>query len=322
MNDFSELIPDSFLPALEVALDIELSPLIRPFPSYINRVYEIQTEEGVSYVAKFYRPGRWTLDALRDEHAFLLDCDEREIPVVCPLKLKGGDTLGRLGNIAFAVFPKRAGRRFDIENDESWQRVGVLLGRLHNAGETREALSRLTLSPQTTTRLYVDELVEEGVSANRKQAFKDICERIIELITPYFEGIKTLRVHGDFHCGNILERPDSGLMVIDFDDMMNGPAVQDFWLLLPDHYPACKRNLELLLEGYGQFRDIDPRSALLIEALRAMRIIYFTAWCNMQRSDFQFQSKFPDWGSDSFWVREINDLREQYGNILDALAPS
>jgi len=111
-------------------------------------------------------------------------------------------------------------------------------------------------------------------------------------------------------------------MVIDFDDMMMGPAVQDFWLLLPDHYPACKRELTMLMDGYREFRDIDHKAPLLIEGLRAMRIIYFMHWCNMQRNDSQFQTRFPDWGSEPFWSKEIGDLRNQYANIMDALSDS
>jgi len=317
MNDFTDLDPQDFLPVLEEAMGIPLTPLIRPFSSYINRVYEIETTEEISYVAKFYRPGRWTVDALRNEHEFILDCAGKEIPVVCPIKLVNGETLGQMGKIPFTVFPKRSGRNFDIENEESLQRIGMLLGRIHNAGQAKKAPSRLILHPEQTTRKYVDQLYEEGLSKDKRQKFKDICYRIIDTISPFFEGIESIRIHGDFHIGNILDRPDTGLMVIDFDDMMNGPPVQDIWLLLADHYPACKDQLEIVLSGYRQFRDFDPRSTILIEGLRAMRMIYFTAWCNMQRNDYQFKNKFPDWGSESFWSKEIGDLYEQYSHIID-----
>lgn len=319
MKGFESLTPDYFLPALEKALGLQLTSLIRPFPSYINRVYEIQSEDEAAYVAKFYRPGRWTPQALKDEHDFVFDCAEAEIPVVSPLRLADGESLGNLDGIPFAVFPKKAGRRFDIEGEESWQRMGALLGRLHTVGARRKATARILLDPQVTTRKYVEQLVSDGIVANRREPYRDICFRIVDAVAPHFQGIETHRIHGDFHTGNILERPETGLMVIDFDDMMNGPAVQDIWLLLPDHYPACRRPLDLVLAGYRQFRDIEPRSALLIEGLRAMRMIYFAAWCNLQRDDFQFQSKFPDWGDEAFWSREIQDLRVQYANIMDAL---
>ncbi|MBD3391836.1 MAG: serine/threonine protein kinase, partial [Chitinivibrionales bacterium] len=285
MDQFSQLLPDTFLPALEEHLDVNLTALARALPSYINRVYEVQATDKTFYVAKFYRPGRWPLRAIRDEHAFLADCAEIEIPVVCPCSLANGDTLGQLGNIPFAVFPRRAGRQFDIESDEAWTRAGMLLGRIHNAGSRTKAESRQTLDPSTTTRAYVDQLLNDGATEKWRQPFGDICSRIIDTVAPYFEGQETIRIHGDFHVGNILDRPDEGLLVIDFDDMMNGPPVQDFWLLLPERYPGCKHQLELLLGGYRQFRDFNPRAPLLIEGLRAMRMIYFTAWCAMQRND-------------------------------------
>ncbi len=320
MDYFSKLTPDYFLPALEEALGIKLTALARSLPSYINRVYEIQAVDQTAYIAKFYRPGRWSYEALEDEHTFISDCAEVEIPVVCPCMLKNGKTLDMLGEITFTVFPKRAGRQFDMESDENWNRVGTLLGRLHNAGQKRSAPSRLQLSPEKTTRKYVDQLVADVVSERWRQNYNDIGTRIIDTISPHFEGHESIRIHGDFHAGNFLHRPDEGLMVIDFDDMMNGPPVQDFWLLLPDLYPASERYLQLLLEGYRKFRDIDPRSPLLIEGLRAMRMIYFTAWCSMQRADNQFQTKFPDWGSEQFWGREVQDLRTQYANIMDAMS--
>lgn len=320
MNDFSSLTPDHFLPALEEALGYPLTSFIRSFPSYINRVVEVRRDEDdVPLVAKFYRPGRWTREALLDEHAFLFDCVEAEIPVVPPLKLSNGQSLGQLGDISFALFEKKAGRIFDIEADESWQRVGSLLGRLHTVGQKRTAPARIHLDPITTTRAYAEQLADDDFPESKRQPFLDLCNKIVDTLLPYFKTAETVRVHGDFHTGNILERPGTGLMVIDFDDMMNGTPVQDFWLLLPDHYPACSRELSLVLKGYRQWRNIDDKAALLIEGLRAMRLIYFNHWCHMQREDFQFQTRFPDWGSEPFWAKEIQDLRNQYSNMLEAL---
>jgi Ser/Thr protein kinase RdoA (MazF antagonist) len=320
MEHFAQLTPNRFLPALEEAIGTELTALARPLPSYINRVYDLQARDGTPYVAKFYRPGRWPRQAIVDEHTFMADCAEVDIPVVCPLTLQTGGTLGQLDTILFAVFPKRSGRHYDVESEESWQRVGTLLGRVHNAGRKRNAPARLTLTPQETTARHVEQLAGEAVVEKWRQSYKDICARIIDTVAPCFEGLERIRIHGDFHCGNILDRPDEGLMVIDFDDMMNGPPAQDFWLLLPEHYPASEPQLRLLLRGYRQFRDIAPPVPLLIEGLRAMRMVYFTAWCNTQRDDFQFRNKYPDWGSESFWAREVQDLRTQFATMMDAMA--
>lgn len=320
MDNFAKLTPDHFLSVLEEALSVELTSFTHPLPSYINRVYELRDVDDNSYVVKFYRPGRWTKEALQDEHNFLNDCAEFEIPVVAPIKLSNGSTLGNIDDIIFTVFPRKAGRQFDIEDEESWTRVGSLLGRIHNVGAQRKASHRLNLTPAETTNKYVEELGDIATD-KWQQPYSDICKRIVETVNPYFEGLESIRIHGDFHVGNILHRMEQGLMIIDFDDMMNGPAVQDFWLLLPDHYPASKKYLDLMLSGYSQFRDVNPRSPLLIEGLRAMRMIYFTAWSAMQREDFQFKNKFPDWGSETFWSREVSDLRTQYANIMDSLEP-
>jgi len=319
MNTFTELTPNMFLGPLEEALGTSLTPLVRNLPSYINRVYELQQNNGEGLVVKFYRPGRWTTQALEDEHAFMADCAEIDIPVILPLILSHGKTLGTLAGINFAVFPKKGGRQFDIESDQDWQRIGMLLGRLHNAGKKKSAPSRLTLSPRTITATYVEHLCHEVISPKWRDSFSSICNRILDTITPLFEGLETIRIHGDFHSGNILHRPGEGLMIIDFDDMMNGTGVQDFWLLLPDHYPSSAAQLTKLLEGYRQFREPEPKTAQLIEALRAMRLIYFTEWCAMQRDDARFQHTFPDWGSDTFWAKETRDLQTQFQNIVEAM---
>jgi Ser/Thr protein kinase RdoA (MazF antagonist) len=319
MDCFSTLTPDRFLAAVEDALGLPLTALARSLPSYINRVYEIQTVDKSGYIVKFYRPGRWSLDALREEHQFLFDCAHIDIPVVCPCTLTNNKTLGQFEEISFTIFPKRLGRQFDIEREEDWSRIGSLLGRIHNAGQAGEAPSRVCLHPVTTTQRYVNLLLKEVVPQHYKQKYGDICNRIIEILSPHFEGLESIRIHGDFHAGNILQRPGEGLLVIDFDDMMKGPPVQDFWLLLPDYYPESNYYIQKLLEGYRQFRDMDTRSLRLIEGLRAMRMIYFTTWCSMQRDDYQYKQKFPDWGTDKFWSREIQDLQEQHGRLLDSL---
>jgi Ser/Thr protein kinase RdoA (MazF antagonist) len=114
---------------------------------------------------------------------------------------------------------------------------------------------------------------------------------------------------------NFLHRPGEGIMVIDFDDMLTGPPIQDLWLLLPDHAVKCRREIQLLLQGYEQFREFDDRTLKLIEPLRAMRIIYFLAWCSRQSSDYKFRTLFPDWGNEIFWQTEIKDLEQQLAVI-------
>jgi Ser/Thr protein kinase RdoA (MazF antagonist) len=313
---FENLVPDRILDAVETAMGCSLTGLTSPLPSYINRVYELEAVDGERLVAKFYRPGRWKREALEDEHAFVLDCAADEIPVVAPLPLADGGTIGECDGIFFSVFPKRSGREMELHSDEGWRRLGALVGRIHLAGSRADAPNRLRMHPQTTTLPEIEQLLG-FMSPHQADRFRELALRIAEIALREFEGVELQRIHGDCHRANILERPGEGLMVIDFDDMVTGPPVQDIWLLLPGHANESRHELNLILEGYEQFLDFDDRSLRLVEILRAMRMIYFLAWCSTQVDDFRFQANFPDWGSEMFWQREIGDIELQYHAILN-----
>jgi Ser/Thr protein kinase RdoA (MazF antagonist) len=316
--EFDNLTPDRILDAVELAMDCRLTGLTAPLPSYINRVYELQSVDDERLIAKFYRPGRWEHAALQDEHDFLCDCAAEEIPVVAPLVQASGKTIGECDDILFAVYPKKSGREMELHSDEGWRRLGSIVGRIHLAGSRRSADNRLRMHPETTTIPEIRQLLDGGfMSGHQADRFRDVTSRIVDIALKEFEGVELQRIHGDCHRANILERPDEGLMVIDFDDMVMGPPVQDIWLLLPDHANRTRREINLILDGYEQFLEFDDGSLRLVEILRAMRIIYFLSWCSTQVDDFKFQSNFPDWGSEMFWQRELADLEHQYHAILN-----
>ena len=308
---FEQLTPDMMINAVENASGIHLTGLTSPLPSYINRVYELRSTDGLKLIVKFYRPGRWTREAIFDEHRFVADCSDAEIPVVPPLILENGTTLGEVNNILFALFPKKAGRQLEITSDNDWIRLGSLMARIHCAGQKRKSHSRTVIHPQKSTIDNVNYLCESILPQKFREKYRSIAMRLIDGSAPLFNEIEQIRIHGDLHAGNILNRLDEGLLVIDFDDMAMGPPVQDLWLLLPDHVSKSVLEIELLLEGYEQFRRFDHASIWCIEPLRAMRMIYFLAWCSSQINDYRFRVNFPEWGTDSFWQREINDLAEQ-----------
>lgn len=302
---------DTLLGAAEKALDVKLTGMTSPLPSYINRVYEFRAVDGTKLIAKFYRPGRWSSNAIQEEHTFISDLHEAEIPVVAPLKLHNGTTISEIEGINFAVFPKKAGRQLEINSWEDWLRIGMLTARIHCTGAQRQAPSRVRLDPTLSTAHDLEFLRSSVLPPRYKEPFSKIVNDIISISKGHFKSVEFIRIHGDLHNGNILDRMEEGLFVIDFDDMVTGPSVQDIWLLLPDRVDQCRNELELFIEGYEHFREFDRSSLTCIEPLRAMRMIYFLAWCSRQIDDFQFKKNFPDWGSDSFWQKEINDLREQ-----------
>ncbi len=316
---FDKLTPDAIIATVESACGTRLTGLTVALPSYINRVYELRAADGAKLIVKFYRPGRWTREAIEDEQRFVRDCHEAEIPVVPALPLVNGSTIGEAEGILFTVYPRKAGRQFDITSDNDWIRLGSLVARMHLCGEKSPAQSRITIHPGLSTLADVKHLCSAVIPERFRESYKNAAMQIIEASAPLFEDRERIRIHGDCHRGNILDRLDEGLLLIDFDDMAMGPPIQDLWLLLPDRASQSGHEIDLFASGYERFRRFDRAAIACIEPLRAMRMIYFVAWCSRQVNDFQFRKNFPDWGSDSFWQRETNDLREQAGFVFDAL---
>ena len=330
MPGFDNLSPQTVLSAVEAAFNLQLQSLVSPFPSYVNRVYGMNDIDGKSYVVKFYRPGRWTKEALLEEHRFIEEMADDEIPVVRPLKDVDGDTLAELlletdsgeTHFHFALFPKRSGRLFDAEGDEAWLRIGALCGRLHSMGARGKAEHRQIVSPEESTSEHIAALLKEGViPPDMISDFSETTNRALSVITPLFSKVPFIRLHGDLHRGNILDRVDEGLLLIDLDDMARGPAMQDLWLLMPGRYGEVGKEMSLLAEGYENFRPFPWEQLSLMEPLRLMRMIHFIAWCSRQRHDRDFHTHFPDWGSRSWWIQELEDLKDQVSVIESGLSP-
>ncbi len=321
LADFSALTPDRVLHLVEQALGRPASNLCRPLGSYINRVYDVQMDDGTWVVPKFYRPGRWSRAALQDEQDFLAELAEAEIPVVAPLRGVDGQCLHEQHGLTFAVYPKKGGRALEEPTPEQWKELGRLLARLHQVGEQHAPRDRVRLHPEISTSQHLDYLLEgEFPSARVRDEYAAVADDLIERIAPLFDDPPTTRLHGDCHRANILGRPGEPFFLIDFDDLCVGPPVQDLWMMLPGHLKDSRTELDLLLEGYTTFRDFDPSSLRLIEPLRAMRIIHYTAWCARQKRDGGFARVAPDWGSTAFWRQETADLQRQRQEIEDALA--
>lgn len=316
--DFHSLTPDVVISLAEEALGARFTALCRPLNSYINRVYELQEEGGAGIIAKFYRPGRWSREALQDEHDFLLELDELEIPVIPPLRLADGSSLGEHQGIYFTLFPKKSGRNCDEPSDEQWEQLGRLIARVHAVGATHPPRDRITIAPDRSMRANVDYILRRNVvSQEFRREYETVVNELIAQITPMWKGLDLIRIHGDCHQANIIYRPDEGFYLIDFDDMAMGPAVQDFWMILPDYSRASLLEIDLFLEGYTTFRSFDRRLLRLIEPLRAMRYIHFTAWCAAQTADGSFARLVPGWGTPSYWRQEIRDLRTQQEEIAE-----
>ncbi len=321
---FDALSPEAVFESIEAAYGIRPEGSLWPYSSYVNRVYGFRGDDEKEYVAKFYRPGRWSEEAILEEHRFLADCAEAELPVVAPLPGLDGDSLPSFSldeddliGFSFALFPKRGGRSFDAETDDDWLRLGALAGRLHVVGAKRGAKARLTLGPKLS--LANLDVVEPLVHPEFRSEFAELCRETIALTADDVSSLGARRIHGDLHRGNILSRPGEGLLLLDFDDMMIGPPVQDLWLLLPGRADDASRERSLLLEGYSEFAELESGSVRVIETLRFYRMLHFLAWRSLQRDDQWFKRDYPDWGGRAFWIGELEDFRDQARAIRDGL---
>ncbi len=317
---FFELTPDRILDAVETT-GVRCTGRCLALNSMENRVYEVEIElpekparpaDGYRII-KFYRPGRWTREQILDEHRFVLDLAEYEIPVVAPLKNEAGETLFQVPefNILYAVFPKQSGRNPAELNDEQMLQVGRLLGRMHNAGATRAAGTRLRLTPESMAVSSLEFLLNSNLMPHEMtEQYEHVVRSIVNMCSPWFEDVHYQRIHGDCHLGNLLWG-DEGAFFVDFDDMATGPCVQDMWLMLPGRDDYAKKKLELLLEGYEQMRAFDRSTLQLIEPLRAMRMIYFTAWIAKRWEDPAFKSAFIEFNTPKYWREQMSQLTEQ-----------
>ncbi|HMP77097.1 MAG TPA: serine/threonine protein kinase [Kiritimatiellia bacterium] len=320
LADFSQLSPDAVLNLVESALGRRASNICRPLGSYINRVYDVQMDAGDWVVVKFYRPGRWSRAALQDEQDFVTELAEAEIPVIAPLAGVNGATLHEQHGMFYTVYPKKGGRALEEPDPEQWLQLGRLLARLHTVGAQRTPRDRVRLGPKTSTREHLALIMKaEFPSPGLQRGYEQITAMILEQIEPLFDDVARVRIHGDCHRANILGRTGEPFFIIDFDDMAMGPPVQDLWMMLPGHVKDSRAELNLLLEGYETFRAFDYTTLRLIEPLRAMRMIHFTAWCARQRLDGGFARVAPGWGTNAYWRQETDELERQLREIEDAI---
>ena len=119
-----------------------------------NRVYDVRVDgEGGdtphrNLVAKFYRPGRWSRDAILDEHRMLGALRDAEIPVCAPLVFDSGETLREVEGIFYALWPRTGGRSPDEFSDAQIEVLGTTPGAHPCGGRGRggAASSRAVLS--------------------------------------------------------------------------------------------------------------------------------------------------------------------------------
>ena len=309
---FADLQPEDIIATLD-ALGFECDGRFLALNSYENRVYQIGIEDDRPVVAKFYRPARWDDRSIIEEHQFSVDLAAKEIPVVPPMSIDG-NTLNHAGHYRLAVFPCRGGRAPDLDNYELQTQLGRLIARIHLEGERSSFQFRPRIDIDSYGVQSIDFLLEHDfIPEQNCDAYESIVELVLDGVEACFERsgeIHEIRLHGDFHPGNVLVNKDR-LHIVDLDDCRHGPAVQDLWMFLSGDREEQTPQLEALLKGYQSFRRFDPRELHLIEALRSLRIMHYAAWLARRWEDPAFKVAFPWFDSPRYWDDHILALREQ-----------
>lgn len=317
---FQALTPEFILDTL-AAQGFKPSGQIYLLNSYENRVYEVLMENTRPVVVKFYRPGRWSKENLIDEHKVLQALETAEVPVVRPLVLNyphGFETLGFANPYFFAVYPKFGGHEEPDLNDDHRQWLGRTLARLHNVTCALHIKNRLPLNTQT----YGDEQLAKILSQNYipddlRFNLEDIILQCLDLIDPILNHHwQPFAVHGDCHLGNVLWNPD-GPTLVDFDDMVIAPAVQDMWMLFHGDEDEQKKQKEAFFSGYNLFRKFDGNELILVESLRTLRMIRYAAWVGERYNEEIFKRTFPYYPERKYWEEFLLSMKEQLSAVQE-----
>lgn len=309
---YQELTPDDIIGAVE-SVGLACDGRLLALNSYENRVYRVGVADGPAVVAKFYRPGRWSDAAIREEHDFTLELADADIPVATPLA-RDGDTLHVHGAFRFAVYPCFGGRAPELDDRDLLRQLGRLVARIHRCGEQqafhhRPALTRPRLGDESR-----DFLLDAGfIPPDIEPAYVAACDAVLEAVDACYERCgppMTLRIHGDFHPGNVLVRDDV-VHLVDFDDTCTGPAVQDLWMFLSGDRREQEPQLAELLGGYGEFRHFNAAELHLVEALRTLRLMHYAAWLARRWDDPAFRVAFPWFNTQRYWDEHVLALKEQ-----------
>ena len=287
--------------------------------SYENRVYQVGIEEGLPLIAKFYRPGRWSDAQILEEHRFCQDLVAHELSVVAPIANSCGESLFHHGGFRFALYPRQGGHAPEFDNLDNLLVLGRMLGRIHSIGAVRQFEHRPTLDVQSFGRASVALITERFIPDEYRASYAAVTGQLLETIEAILDGaapLRFIRTHGDCHSGNILWR-DNAPHFVDFDDARMAPAVQDLWMMLSGERPRQTAQLEALLEGYREFCDFHPRELRLVEALRTLRMLHYSAWLARRWKDPMFPRTFPWFNTTRYWGEQILQLREQLGALSE-----
>ncbi|MFZ4854876.1 MAG: serine/threonine protein kinase [Desulfuromonadaceae bacterium] len=318
-HPFQALTPDFIIDAVESqGFYCDCRNLV--LNSYENRVYQIGIEDGTPLISKFYRPGRWSNEQIIEEHCFCIELAEHELSVVAPIRNSNGESLFMYKGFRFALYPRQGGHAPEFDNLDNLLILGRMLGRIHRIGAVAPFSHRPALDSRSFGYDSVDLIRESFIPPDYRPSYEAVTAQLLETIDRIMAqsgSVSFIRTHGDCHAGNILWR-DNAPHFVDFDDARLAPAVQDLWMMLSGERPRQMAQLEALIKGYREFYDFNPGELRLIEVLRTLRMLHYSAWLARRWKDPVFPHTFPWFNTVNYWGEHILQLREQLAALEEA----
>lgn len=320
-HPYDQLSPDRVLNAIDSVLAESgqmTSGHLMALNSYENRVYQIGIEEGAPVIAKFYRPDRWSDVAIYQEHDFSLAAKEDELPVIAPLVIDD-ETLFEFEGFRFALYPRQGGQSEQIERSEDFEQMGRLLARLHQTANVCASDQRPTITPETFAVQNRNYLLENNwIPDDLLPAYESVSRDVVDIVIQRWQEFSpNLRlVHGDLHTGNLIWYDNQPYM-LDLDDCALAPRIQDIWMMLYGDRDQMQGQLADIARGYEMFLPFPANELPLIETLRTMRLINYSAWLAKRWNDPAFPQAFPWFNTGRYWSEQILTLREQMSALQE-----
>ncbi|WP_445004228.1 serine/threonine protein kinase [Halomonas mongoliensis] len=281
--------------------------------SYENRVYLVHDDERRRWVVKFYRPARWSDASIQEEHDFLDELAADGVAVSAPWRDAEGVSLHRAEGFRFALFPHLPGQAPELENPVHLFALGELIGATHAVGERGRFRHRPVMDLDAMVLEARDRvLASDWLDGRRRAAYERLVAALHERLADHaWPAEQAIRVQGDCHIGNMLGR-DEHFALVDFDDCLMAPAVQDLWMLITAEQDE-ERHMQLseVLEGYEEHRDFDRRELALMEPLRTLRLLRHSAWLVARWDDPAFPPAFPWLAEAGYWDGQLRLLEQQ-----------
>ncbi|CBW26021.1 conserved hypothetical protein [Halobacteriovorax marinus SJ] len=285
------------------------------YDSAENRVFGFD-----EIVVKFYRPGRWSKEAIEEEFVFLKDLQDHGVSFVRPI-----GEVGTWKGLNYIVYERVARPYVDdrsILDEESVKRMVHTVAQIHKVGAKREASHRPFFNPKDMGEGCFEVIQRAGfLPTSQFKRYEDVISELVRKVAS-FGDIPIQRIHGDTYSGNVLWK-GSHPIFMDLDDFQVGPVAIDVKLLsfpwrldsLSEQMDRRERRAiqnEMVLKFYREVNDFPKEWEKLFPLLSVYRDIQFDAWFSARWNEPGFAKNYEDDDitQESWWLENLEGLED------------